>query len=573
MAYKEFFVEKSSGTYSEMLEAYGLAKLLEQIMDFGAEIRIENIGLGYRITPKREISQERIDSLNYTQVIPFIKEKIDTPIPISGQGKYFDYPSQKAERDRYKALREEISKDKSEQKKEKLKALVLLQSSEFGKNLDSEYDVYREIVGNPYTAFEKLYFNFEKNKEEYKILITEILNYYFNKKSEKRTFKIDEKVTSQQLYSPNQGKGLNRTKADGLAMGNEDGMWIPETMKILGALNFMSCQTLKVGSSYDMKIFVPEFNDITISKASTIIKEFKRHLKSVDPIKLDILNILNFTLTFIRNTEGYQGKVKNTVSGLFMVYQKSLGQFVKSVTNISFIETPEFVDCNDKADAKKWLEILNDQIKIVQSIKEQGDSIQGLLAYRNFLGSSNLYSFFKFSNWYSVYLMQALDNQKYYVKPFKVEILNLFYEMMDKNNELKLGDIIKNEGFLAVANAIRKSTVTLQYTPKDQRKFDIRYGMAQEIQNKSKSKSDLATFIGEFIATYNAQTARQMEKTGKALRKNVKASELIDFYELLDKADSSRLVGALLGSYGFALIAKEIKDDDDNSDNEEGNDD
>ena len=199
--------------------------------------------------------------------------------------------------------------------------------------------------------------------------------------------------------------------------------------------------------------------------------------------------------------------------------------------------------------------------------------MQGLLAYRNFLGSSNLYSFFKFSNWYSVYLMQALDNQKYYVKPFKVEILNLFYEMMDKNNELKLGDIIKNEGFLAVANAIRKSTVTLQYTPKDQRKFDIRYGMAQEIQNKSKSKSDLATFIGEFIATYNAQTARQMEKTGKALRKNVKDSELIDFYELLDKADSSRLVGALLGSYGFALIAKEIKDDDDNSDNEEGNDD
>lgn len=127
------------------------------------------------------------------------------------------------------------------------------------------------------------------------------------------------------------------------------------------------------------------------------------------------------------------------------------------------------------------------------------------------------------------------------------------------NDNLNLGEIIANEGFQAVAQAIRKSTVSLQYTPKDARKFEIRYGLAQELQNKSKSKTDLATFIGEFVATYNAETAKVAEKnSGKSFRANVKDEELTQFYTLLDKYPA-RLVGALLASYGFALKAKEVK--------------
>jgi len=123
-------------------------------------------------------------------------------------------------------------------------------------------------------------------------------------------------------------------------------------------------------------------------------------------------------------------------------------------------------------------------------------------------------------------------------------------------NDFKISEIISNEGFKKVAYAIRKSTVTLQYTPKDQRKFEIRYGLSQTLQNKSKSTTDLAEFIGEFIGTYNAETARNVEKTGSILRANVKDNELNQFYELLDKYPS-KVVGALLASYGFALTERE----------------
>lgn len=136
---------------------------------------------------------------------------------------------------------------------------------------------------------------------------------------------------------------------------------------------------------------------------------------------------------------------------------------------------------------------------------------------------------------------------------------------MDKPN-LKLMEIIENRGFQAVAKAIRMSTVSLQYTPKDKRRFEIRYGVSQTLQTKSKSSEDLATFVGDFISMYNAETARCMEKNGNPLRANVRMDELCEFYALLDKYPSC-LVGALLASYGFALQAKE--NNNENNDFEE----
>lgn len=141
--------------------------------------------------------------------------------------------------------------------------------------------------------------------------------------------------------------------------------------------------------------------------------------------------------------------------------------------------------------------------------------------------------------------------------------------------ELNLSEIIQNEGFKAVAKAIRNSTVSLQYTPKDQRQFEIRYGLAQQLQNKSKSKEDLATFIGEFIGTYNAETGRYKEKNSEKnikIRANIKDEELAQFYSITDKFPA-RLVGALLASYGFALTKKDTPKDESQNDDETSQDD
>lgn len=214
------------------------------------------------------------------------------------------------------------------------------------------------------------------------------------------------------------------------------------------------------------------------------------------------------------------------------------------------MQVPDFIEIGTEDEKAGWIEILEEQRQIIGSIDELGSTIQGLMWYRDFISGSDLNSFFRFSFWYGTYLSNQLSNRKY-ARAFTVESLNKFYMSMDT----KLREVVENKGFVAVAKAIRQSTVNLQYTPKENRKYEVRYGVAQALQVKSKTPEDLAEYIGEFIATYNAETARQTEKSGQALRANVREDELTEFYSLLDKF-SSKLVGAMLASYGFALSAK-----------------
>lgn len=229
------------------------------------------------------------------------------------------------------------------------------------------------------------------------------------------------------------------------------------------------------------------------------------------------------------------------------------------------MQIPNFIYISNKIENDEWVDILDEQINIIGSIDEQGETIQGLMLYRNFISTSSIYDFLNFSYWYATYLSSKLSKNEYAI-PFDIETLNKFYKNME-TQELNLSEIISNPGFQAIAKAIRNSTVTLQFTPKEERMFDIRYGVAQELKSKSKSKSDLAEFIGEFISFYNAEIARNYEIKGKTYyRSTVKHEELDDFYALLDKYPS-RLVGALLASYGFALSKREVKNDENKEEN------
>ena len=128
-----------------------------------------------------------------------------------------------------------------------------------------------------------------------------------------------------QLINPNQGKGLNKAKATGMSVGNLKGNWIKETMKISGALNFgMICQAVKVGSSYDMKVFVPAFSETKLNDKMAIMKDFKRNAKSNTPIKLDIINILKIIELYLNKSEKKERrKLKEHLLGLHSVYPVS----------------------------------------------------------------------------------------------------------------------------------------------------------------------------------------------------------------------------------------------------------
>ncbi|PRY39957.1 hypothetical protein CLV58_10750 [Spirosoma oryzae] len=578
-----YTVLKQSGTYAETLEWLGFGYFLQKLCgelycNEDVRIMLSNEPHQYCISVNRDITQADLATLSYFWVLPFIKKEAKTPTPEGiPLAELRNYSKQKDIRNRRRAEREEIQKDKTLsglERKLKLKELAILHSSELEERLDLDFDVYREMVRNPYPAYLKLFENFNNNRADFRQLIWEILSHYTKigsvVKSHIKTITV--KITAQQLYSPNQGKGSNREKADGPKAENLDGFWIPETMKLAGALQTMFCQYVKVGTGLDLKVNVPEFNEIEYQQVNKLLSSFKKTLTSNSAIKVDILNVLAFCKAFIENSPEYNSnsgwrriKITNSMNGFYSVIQKDLGQN-RAVVNMSFLGIPTFIEYRNVDEAETWLTILNEQGSIIKSIEEQGDSIDGLRAYRSFLSGSDLNNFFQFSTFYATYLTRELAAEHYYVKPFNTEHLNQFFSSMSTET-LKLEEIITNPGFISVARAIRNSTIRLQFKPKKERNFNVRYGLSQELQTKSKSTDDLATFIGEFVSSYNTETARSREKLldkfdswnaipdhlKKSQRSAVEDDEIASFYMLLNKYEKSpRLIGAMLAAYGFA---------------------
>lgn len=569
--YSTFKVKKGAGTYSDTIEAFGLANLLSEIQNRAnlsrPKLWIEDKGTYYQLAVYPELTEKMIKSIKF---FPLFKwainkegEKFDEI--------FFDYPLQKKlkseKQDELKRIYKEFSgKDDADKRQNELKILESIYSN--SKIIETEFDVYQQFIdGKPNIkqSFEKLYFNFKNyDRESFPILLFYILDHYseihesYPKINAQASF--THTLTSGQILSPTDGLGLLKNKANGLNENKPTHSWVCETMKISGALSNMHCKLVKItNNSWDLKVVVPDFIKADYQVQRNIVNSFKKNIKGNTPIKTDILNLLILIQKLIENTEELKGfKAKNIISGLFSVYQKDMGNN-KSIANISKLQTPSFVEFDNENEAKDWIEVIQEFIRIIANINEKEDAatgaIEGLSFFRNFLCSSHFPSWMRFSFWYSKHIMSKLSKKKpaFY---FKETSLNKFLKNMTMN-DFKISEIIFNDGFLKVATAIRNSTVILQGAKSRGQKidFEIRYGLAQELQNKSRTPADLAAFIGDFIGIYNAETARKAE-INKAYRKPLRDNELNLFYGLLDNYPS-KVVGALLASYGFALTEKE----------------
>lgn len=558
--YSTFRVKKGTGTYSDTIEAFGLANLLNEIQSRAnlsrPKLWIEDKGLYYEITSKPEIQLEHINELSYFPFFQYVIREASETFEES----YFDYPKQrglKKERQELtqKAYKEFAGKDKARLLKARLHEIERIYEVE--KYISPQLDVYSQVITpNNFVGFDKLYRNISSNIKAFSEIVKAVLDYYSDRKVELKTKSLnsfDDSVTALQIYNPTTGKGQNKGKATGASAGSVKLNWIGETMKISGALTNMLCQLVKVGSSYDMKVVVADFKKAEYNKQKQIALDFKKNIKGNTPLKVDILNLLIINKQLIENTDEYKDfKAKNILTGLHSTYQKDLGQN-KAVVNIAELQTPDFIEFNTEDEAKDWVEFLKEQINIIGSIEELGDATQGLIAYRTFLTSSHFPSWSKFIFWYADHIMSNFSKNKYALS-FKETSLNKFFKNTTMS-DFKIAEIISNEGFQKVATAIRNSTVVLQGAKSRGEKidFEIRYGVAQGLKNKSKTAMDLAEFVGDFIGIYNAETARKAE-INRAYRKPVRDNELTSFYTLLDlHASKSKVIGAMLASYGFAI--------------------
>lgn len=118
-------------------------------------------------------------------------------------------------------------------------------------------------------------------------------------------------------------------------------------------------------------------------------------------------------------------------------------------------------------------------------------------------------------------------------------------------DEQTYSPILKEEGFRNIAHAIRHSTLIPLYLGKQSR-FEVRYGLGQELKRKGQYRDDLIQALSDFMQEYNDETMRVHERTkGAARRKLITTGDIEAVVRLIDQYDA-KTISSLLVAYGYA---------------------
>lgn len=576
MYQSEYYVLKTSGTYAETLEAYGLAKILNNIFQKNGiknqKIIINDEGGYFKVYSKISVTEAMVNNTPYFEVFPYIKIKTDNTDTTSIW--IIDYKREKEVRDSFRKWKTEVL---YKTKKSKRKGML----NEYENKPHFDFDIFSKIQVNSLSGYLKVFNNVYKNRQYFTEILKEILLLYHsptdNSEIVKKNIKKLEKekkikfknVNALQIFNPHQGKGVNSLKSNSIRLSNIPAFWLKEYLKITGAYLSMVIKDIKISNtSWDIKFFVIEPYSMEYEHLTKLYKKFKPLLMVNTSFKLDIIAILIYSKLFIENLPEYQSgaisfskryKPQHFVKGFNLAYQKDLGAN-KAIANIGFLRLPEFIEIQSFQDGKKWINILDEHREIINAIDENNSSTTSLLnAYRQFLSTGNWDDFFEFNFEYIAFLVGQLTQRRFYIKPFSLKNMEGFF-MTEKN----FMPILESEGFRNIARAIRKSTISEQYArARGNNKFEIKYGVVQDLKRKSAYKEELVEYLSEFVAQYNAETARYVEKHPSELksgtvRATVKTKDIEELISLIDEY-SAPLVGKLLAAYGYAL---ERRDED-----------
>lgn len=562
-----FYIDKSSGTFADTLVAFGWMRVLAELHDKQAtshEIHLRDDGAYFRITCA-PITPETLESLRQNPLWPGNAPMIET----LKNGETIPAGAYKVE---YEVEKERVSTFFSAKNKAQSPDTTVDQPH-------PHWDIFRAINPASLPGYNKLlsdWWAVRSHQPEVLELLFALFSTPSNdidgavaawKKLDKSAgWGIAALATGQQLYNPEQGKGQNKTKSNGLSIGNMDNFWLLEWLKAIGF--YESAQTRTIQGVKDRKSYVIAPRELTYSEHRDIFSVFSESMKvSTTSIKGDAMAALRYTqalLTYFvqptrQITLGKRGSLKKRlVAGLYAVFYKDLGNAVATM-NLAFIGLPGWIDVRSPQDIPLYQAMVEELVKLVSQFDEtHSDTTEMLQALRDFISGDTLDALFRFTRAFPAYYMGMRERNKY-VYAIHEDIL----ERMITMTEPRYAEILEDEGFKNVAYAIRQSTIIAQYQKSQgSRKYDVRYGLGQELARKSRYKDDFIAALSDFMFKYNAENAQVMEVTKgqrPPYRRSLQMSDIESVVALIDRFPVE-VISNLLIAYGYARPSRKDGD-------------
>lgn len=116
-----------------------------------------------------------------------------------------------------------------------------------------------------------------------------------------------------------------------------------------------------------------------------------------------------------------------------------------------------------------------------------------------------------------------------------------------------LSPILEDPGFRRIAEAIRRSTVSLQYQKSHggDLLYEIRYGLGDKLLRHAQYADEFAAELSRFIQSYNEENARKAETRKQQRRTNITIDDLAAVVRLIDEYGAPT-VANLLVAFGYA---------------------
>lgn len=395
--------------------------------------------------------------------------------------------------------------------------------------------------------------------------IDDAMNYWKSLNKE-NGWGVGESATCQQFFNPDQGKGQNKPKADGVSVGNMKGFWLTEYLKMVGF--YRDAITKTVAGGKDRKIFVVAPRDIHYATYDAVMSNFKPAVTSETSIRFDILAALRFAQTLLAHYKEPENQdllaqllgsnlQHDLIGGFHTAFYLDLGNAVATM-NVSSIALPGWIIIELEGDIDNYLAALDELITFTRQFEEKNSDAFTLLQHlRDFVSGDDLTAFFKLTTAFPAYYIGMRERGKYAYQLTTITIERII-TMTDKT----LAVILQKEGFKNIAYAIRHSTVIPQYRKAGgDRLYDIRYGLGQDLTRVARKgkETEFIAVLSDFIHKYNAENARIYEVRNVQYRRNITTDDINEIVQLIDDYDAPT-IAQMLVAYGYARMPKDTDD-------------
>lgn len=570
---QDYFIAKRTGTFADVLAAYGLAAILDEILAqaLGRETRrrvwIRDAGPYYAITLEQPLRAEWVENCTYFAGPAAYVTTGRTESPPAGV-RVRDVDETWERFRTYQAVREKLREvsemtDDLRRQVEDARlphdwAVVTL----LGTRQMQALATYNQAVTQWALTRDYFTFNLQTILRMSAAPDADLEAIAGDWRRTVRVPGVKHELTALQLLNPHQGKGQNRAKANVLAMGNEKSFWVLEYLKAAGL--WLCAAPRVVRGDTDRKTYVLAPVNITLAAHQAVFETFSARLWNETAVKMDCIAALLYTDTLLEYSEAGQydeldfegyGPEK-VVAGFHVVQYKLLSRNAYTAINLAFLGLPAWTgEVRSRQEVLDLRKVIHEHREVIDSIDEgRSDGYNLLLRYRDFLSGQRWNDFFEFAAGYSHYATSRMAQGQPWVPLFTTTALRRLIMATNK----PLTAIVENPGFQNVAYAIRHSTVIPQGRKArgEDTLYDIRYGLGMELKRKATVRDNFVAALADFMQSYNQENRQVLESRKQQKRRDLRTTDVEAVVRLVDEY-GPEVVANLLVAYGYAREPRE----------------